>query len=882
MPLWSRIANVFTSRRLDREIDEELASHIAEAIENGRDPREARAAFGSPLRQRERSHDLRVILSLDRLRSDVVFGWRQLHKRKVTSAAAILSLGLAVGACTSAFRLIDALLLRPLPVAGPDRLYALARTGPGIDGRPAIVDSWAYPDFELMREAARREAALIAVSYSERLDLTYRGDAEMEKAHVQYVSGSMFPVLGIRPARGRLLAPGDDLHPGAHPYAVISWDYWSRRFGADPSIVGKTFHLGSVAPYAGVPASGNVYQIVGVAERKFTGTEPGTVIDVFLPAMMHPGATHDDWTWMRTLALVKPGAALEPLRAKLDATTRAFEENRARGFKGMPKETIAILLSIKLIFEPAAAGISDLQQTYRRSLIALAVLVALVLLIACANVANLMSAQAAARAREMALRVSIGAGRWRLVQLVLVESAMLAALSALVGAVFAWWSAPFVVNMINPPDNPARLILPADGRVLVFGLLLTSLVTLLFGLAPALRASALAPVTALKGGSAPHSRRRLMRVLIAVQVAFCSVVLFGAGLFASSFDRLSKKPVGFVPERLLLVEAMARAPQPASAWNRVADQLRTEPGVQSVAIAGWPLLTNHGWNGFISPNGAPPKAELGYFLAVSPGWLGTMKLPILAGRDFRYGEKTGVAIVNQTFARTFFGSEDVVGKFFNRGPGRYEISGLVRDAPYKNLRESILPQAYLPFEGQKSQSGVFVVRTAIAAPLALSPAMRRAVPAANAGFRVSNITTQAGLLRAQTLRERLLAALGLFFAGLALLLAAIGLYGVLEYSVLQRRREIGIRMAIGARAPEIARRVTADILAMVLAGACGGLAIGIVLARYIETLLYGVQTTDAALLTVPSLVIVVASLAAAVPAAIRAVRTDPVKTLRVD
>ena len=342
------------------------------------------------------------------------------------------------------------------------------------------------------------------------MDLTYRTDQEMEKAHLQYVSGWMFGAFGLRPALGRLFTENDDLKPGAHPYAVISYDYWKRRFGADPNAVGRTFRLGSKELFAGPGAGDNVYEIVGVAARPFTGTETGTVTDIFLPTMMHPGAVHDDWSWMRTLASLKPGVAVEPVRAKLDATSRAFEENRMKGLIGWSKQDIAKFLGQKVVLDPAAAGTSGLQADYRRGLAALGVLVGLVLLIACANVANLMTAQAAARAREMALRVSIGAGRWRLVQLVLVESAVLGFLAAAAGGLFAWWSAPFVVSRINPPDNPARLALPADWRVLGFGLALTLGVTLLFGLAPALRASGIKPMTTLQGGSDPHARRRLM------------------------------------------------------------------------------------------------------------------------------------------------------------------------------------------------------------------------------------------------------------------------------------------------------------------------------------------------------------------------------------
>ncbi len=878
MSLWSRIANMVRGGRLNREIDEELQSHLDEAAEQGRDPGEARRAFGSALRMREESRDARLIPWLDSLRADAVFGWRQLKKNKVTSAAAILSLALAIGACTSAFRLIDALLLRPLPVADPDRLYLVDREA-FFDGKRQSYDSFAYPDFRLMRAAVKDQAELIAIAYAEQMDLTYASDQEMEKAYVQPVSGWMFDSFGLKPALGRLFTEDDDLKPGAHPYAVLSYDYWTRRFGQDPQVIGRNFRIAD-----------DLYRIVGVSEKAFTGTEPGTVTDIFVPTMMHPGVTRSDWTWLRIMARVKPGVAVGPVGAKLDATNRTFEEERAKGFTGMTRESIDRFLAPKVILEPAAAGASGLQKDYRPSLLALGILVALVLLIACANVANLMTAQAAARAREMALRVSIGAGRWRLVQLVLVESAWIAFLAAALGGVFAWWAAPFVVRMINPPGNPARLSLPADWRVLGFGVALTLIVTFLFGLAPAVRASAIKPSSALKGGSDPHSRRHLMHALIAVQVAFCFLVLFVAGLFAATFERLSHRPTGFSAERLLALDTVTQRAQPPVFWEQVAEHLRETPGVESVALAGWPLLGGGSWNGFISVNGAPPGPELAYFLSVSPGWIDTMKIPFIDGRDFRPADTSpGVAVINETFVKQFFNGGNPIGQWFAKGNLRYQVIGVVRDAPYRDIREPILPAVYVPFHSvnatgalQPVRTATFMVRTSSANPLALATTLRQEVPRARSEFRVSNIRTQAELVRAQTVRERLLAMLALFFAAVALLLAGVGLYGVLDYSVFQRRREIGIRMAIGARSGDIARRVTADVFAMVFVGALAGIALGMASVRYIEALLYQVKATDLAMLAVPSAIIVAAAFLAALPAVFHAVRIDPVTMLRVE
>jgi predicted permease len=875
------MANVLRGRSLSREIDEELESHIQEAITQGRDAAEARSAFGSALRHHEESYDIKLIPWLDSLRADAVFGWRQLKKKKVTSAAAILSLALAIGACTSAFRLIDALLLRPLPVADPEQLYALSRHGIGPEGKQQTVHEWAYPAIRLMRVAVKDSAELIAISDAEPTDLTYRSDQDMEKAYLQYVSGWMFDSFGLRPALGRLLTANDDVTPGAHPYAVISHDYWMRRFGQDRKVIGRTFRIGNT-----------LYEIAGVTESPFTGTETGTVTDIFLPTMMNPWVSRSDATWSRAIARLKPGVALEPIRQRLQATSQAFEEERAKAFTGMSRQSIHNFLNQTLTLQSASAGASGMQTNLRLPLAALGVLVTLVLLIACANVANLMTAQAAARAREMALRVSIGAGRWRLVQLVLVESAWLAFLAAAIGGLFAWWSAPFVVSRINPPDNPARLLLSGDWRVTGFAVALTVGVTFLFGLVPALRASAIQPSSALKGGEDPHSRRRLMHALIAAQVTFCFLVLFVAGLFVTTFDRLSNQSTGFSAERLLTLDTIAARPQPPVFWDQVAEHLRAVPGVETVAVADWALLNGNSRNNFVSVNGAPPTQVLAYFRYVSPGWIDAMRIPLKDGRDFRANDTSpGAAIVNEAFSKAFFNGENPVGKSFERTAGgmRYQIVGLVRDARYRNMREPILPVAFVPFQAidaagapRPVSEGTFLVRTASSNPLALAATLRREVPRARPGFRVSNIRTQAEINLRHTIRERLLAMLALFFAIVALLLAGVGLYGVLDYSVLQRRREIGIRMAIGAQAADIARRVTVDVLSMVLAGALAGLALGMASVRYIETLLYQVKPTDLGVLALPTLTILTVALLAALPAVIRAVRIDPVAMLRAE
>jgi predicted permease len=885
MSLWSRISNAVRGERLNREIEEELQSHLEEAIASGRDPKEAHRAFGSALHAREASHSIRAAGWLESLLADVSFGWRQLCRNKVTSAAAVLSLALGIGSCVAAFRLIDALLWRPLPISGSNNLYELCRKMTGLYGKPAEDDAWATPDFNLMRDAGKGQADLIAISYADRTDITWSTDDDMEKAHVVYASGNMFPLFGLEPALGRLLAPTDDRAPGVAPYAVLSWDYWNHRFGRDPHVLGRSLHIGD-----------QTFEIIGVAPSDFTGTEKGTVTDIFLPLSMNSFATRDNTAWHRTFLMLKPGVnpatALEPLRQHLSAVNRAFETKDSKRFSGMPQASIDRILNQTVVFYPAGAGISDLQKDYRRSLGILGLLAALVLLIACVNVANMMTAQAAARAQEMALRISIGAGRRRLVQLILSQSALLALLASVLGALFAAWSAPFVLSLVNPPDDPARLALPADWRVLLFGFGLIILIVLLLGLLPALRASAVRPVAVLKGGEDPHSSRRLMRGAIALQVAFCFLVLFLSSLFVASFQRLQNRPLGFSTDRLLLLETVAGKGQFPVVWNQTAEALRAAPGVDSVAISRWPLLGRIAINSDISINGAPPSPTSAWFLNVSPGWLSTMKIPLVSGRDFRPQDNSpGAAIVNETFAKTFFPGQDSIGRTFERGANEplNQIVGVTPDSPYRDLREPSRPVFYAPFVEIDDQSApkvvdfaTFAVHTDAQNPLALAGSLRQLIAQRHNGLRVSNITTQLDLVRDQTVRERLIAMLAAFFAAVALLLAGIGLYAVLNYSVLQRRREIGIRMAIGSTRAGIVRIVTLDVFLMIGLGGCAGVALGGCAARYVESLFYQVKATDADMIALPACAILLTALVATLPAVLRALRTNPTEILRAE
>jgi predicted permease len=887
-----RLLGTLRRGRHDADLQEELRMHMELAAEDaqrrGEPVRAASLHTGGAAQAMDALRDQRGWPWLQAMLADVVFASRQLLKHRTASLAAILSLGLAIGATTAAFRLLDAVFWRSLPIGQPERFFALGWNTTTSRGEPDYRDDFDYPTFRGYRQAVGERAAVMVVGTSFRQEIVI--DDEVERASRQYVSGNVFPALGLRPAIGRLLDRSDDVEPHGREVAVISHDYWRRRFGGDPAVIGRTFRLGRSA-----------IEIVGVSPQGFTGTEPGRMTDFFVPATLNTQALNSPgWSWFRIWVRPHDGTPPEQVRQLLQVQVRRDREEAVKFLStDPPGPRLTAFLNEQILLAPAGAGVSGLQRTFRRPMFILAALVILVLLIACANVANLLMAQAVARAREMALRVSIGAGRGRLIQLVLVESALVAVCASIVGAVFAWWAAPFVVSLLAFQE-PVQLVLDANWRVLGFGIALAIAVTMLFGLAPALRASSVEPLGALKVQDDPHRHRRLVRSLIGAQMAFCLFVVFTAGLFASTVRNLSNRPLGFEPERLAVLEInVSSGNQPPEVWADVSDRIRTAPGVEAAAFAGWVPLSENRWRAPVFvPGRLPDEDSSPYFLAASPAYFDTMHIGLVDGRDFRLGDTpptrngqqpvAGVGIVNEAFARAHFNGQNPIGRQvlvrqYKRNPQDTEVDapmaivGLVRDAVYDNLREPMRPTVYVPNEA--TNDAALVVRTT-ADPTVIGPTLRREVSRSNADFRVTNVGTQSAFVQRQMLRERLLATLSLFFAGVGLLLAGVGLYGVLNYAVIQRRREIGVRMALGARATHVVRRVSAEVLRPVGIGSVLGLAGGLGFGRLIQTILFEVKATDAASVVTPVLILALAAALAALPPAVRAVRIDPAQTLR--
>ena len=887
----SRLTNAFRPDRLDDELAEELRFHLearaAEAVRRGINPREAarqaRLRLGNELHARESSRDTRLIAWLESLLKDVRFGFRVLRKDKGVTAAALASLALAIGASLAAFALLDALLLRPLPVYRPERLIRLTTTD---ESDPHPNQTFNYPLFERCRQATRGKLDLFAMTNQHPEPVVFAGSGgRQEKARVQYASGNALPSLGIRPALGRLLTPDDDLRPGAHPVAVASYNFWMRRFAGDPSVLGRWFRDGT-----------RQFQIVGVAEKGFTGVEPGISTDLWVPAMMwwNPkDLASSNSYWFSVLGTLRPGASAEAVQPSLQALYSQFLRERAADFRADESRTVVDRFERgRLQVLPAPNGPSRLRETFARPLWILAAVAGLLLLIACSNLANLFTARALAREREMALRISIGAGRARLMRQLLVEGLLLAGAASVLAAGFAAIAAPAIVRLLSRSDSQVYLNLHPDWRMTAFLLFSCTAAALLFALLPALRASGVSPHQALKSGGAKLSAQTsALRPMVAAQIAFSFVVLFLSGLLLLSFRQLMRVDLGFDQRRVLLVDVATANPEPFSdqtpagriAAMQLRDRIRELPGVRNAAMCEFGFFTGSWMTEDVRVPGRVPGDDSVNVVPVSPGFLATLGVPLLAGRSFTPSDVTSarsVVLVNRAFARRYFPGEDPVGKRFAFAMKDrdlpLDIVGLVQDVRLQSVRDPAPPAVFEPLRGL---SGTLAVRTD-GDPWKLLPLVRRQIGGFGHAASAGNATLQSTLVDDALLRERLLALLAAFFALAALALAGVGLYGVLSYSVVRRTREIGIRIALGARQSSVVRLVIREIGAVAAIGLAAGLVFGRLLARPVESLLYEVKPGNFWTLALPLALLLAAAALAAFRPAWRAAGVDPAVALR--
>ena len=889
--LWIR--SLVLTRRVDRELDDELGFHfdqqVAENLAAGMAPEEALAAarrlIGGAALIQEECRDARRTAWITDLARDLQYAVRTLRRAPAFALTVILTLGLGIGANTALFTIADAVLLRSLPVRRPERLFQVLRPEFNTGG---YFDLFSFPNYQEMQAADAPQAELLAERTGGTGPVVIDGSTQATARRAE-VSGNYFNVLGVRMALGSGMRAEFDQEPGRHPVAVISYDFWQRYFRGDAHALGRTVIV------ANVP-----FQITGVVERGFSGVEVGAIADLWTPISMQPlrRLRTAQLTYLRILGRLKPGTDLDRALAPLQVQ---YHHNRETDLQTWPSSTPPALaqrwLAQKLKVVAVARGISPFREQYGKPLEILWVVVLLVLLVACGNVANLFLARGGMRQREMAVRLSLGAGRWRLVRQLLVESLVLACGAAGLGLLLARWSLPLLLRLLGPADSPVQLALGLDGRALLFTAASAAATAVLFGLFPAMRASRAEIHGALKSGArlAIGAGGRAGKLMVAAQVALSLVLVATSALFVRTLVNLDRLDTGFDRRNLVIAgvqyEGSAGNPQLDLAWEDLRRRAASIPGVESASLSvGTPFTGAYG-NGALRIPGehAPSKLTPCWFYAVSLDYLRTLDSPLVAGRDLEpqdFGPNApAVAVISESVARAYFGKQNPVGLKignFEQEDGSWtEVVGVARDMKFQNLRAASPPIVYLPYT--MAWSGAKALTLEVRArrdTLSLAPALRGAAAAAGAGFAVRDITTETKLIDDSLVRERLLATLGSFFGGLALLLAAIGLYGITAYAVTRRTPEIGIRMAMGAARADVLGMILREALLLVASGAAVGVGAAYLAGRAVSSLLFGLQAGDPATTVGAIGVLAGIALGATAVPAWRASRTDPMAALR--
>jgi putative ABC transport system permease protein len=832
-------------------------------------------------------------IGMQTLWQDLRYGARMLLKHRGFTLVAVLTLALGIGANTAIFQLLNAVRLRSLPVSNPQELAEVriaaprSRAGNHSGRRPELT----HPLWEQLREKQQAFDGLFAWSAAT-FDLAARGEQRFTEDGL-WVSGDFFNGLGVRPALGRVFTRADDQRGCGSPSAVISYDFWQRAHGGDRDIVGRKLTL-----------NGHAVEIIGVSEAGFFGVEVGRSFDVAVPlcaeALINGEGKRLDrrnaW-WLGAIGRLKSGWTLEQATAHLNSISPGLFAETVH--PGHTAESAAKYRALKLEAQLASAGVSSLRRQYSNPLTLLLALAALVLLIACANLANLMLARASAREREIAVRLALGASRGRLVRQLLTESLLLAALGALLGAWVAGDLSRYVVGLISTDVEPLFVALDMDWRVFGFAAGVAILTCVLFGLAPALRATRIAPAEVMKAGGRGLTAGRegfsLRRALVVAQVSLSLVLLVGALLFTRSLFNLLTLDTGFVQDGILQTDLnLAKLDLPVErryAFKReLLDRMRALPGVAAAASANNVPVGGNTWNErVLVNNNGEVKKGLANFNRVSSDYFKTLEISLLAGRDFGEGDTLSaprVVIVNEAFARRFLPGRSPLGQSFHLevGPGEpdhvYQIVGLVQNTKYEDLRAEFEPLAYLAASQMEQPYPADQILLRSNLPLTdLMAQVRQTLGATNPGiaFHFHVFKTQ---LRESLLRERLMATLSGFFGALAALLASLGLYGVLSYAVVQRTQEIGIRLALGAERGQIVKLIMREATLLLAIGLAIGTALALAAARTADTLLYGLRPHDPlTYLLAAALLAAVAAAASYLPAR-RAARVDPMVALR--
>jgi predicted permease len=806
----------------------------------------------------------------DEMFQDLRFGVRLLRKNPGLTFIAIVTLGLGIGANSSIFNLLDRILVKPLPVDHPEQLVAFVRDA---NGEPSI---FSYPLFDDLRKRNEVLSGLLAY-FQQPFSLT-NGD-QTERVVGQIVSGNYFDVLGVQPAIGSFFLTEEDRTPGSNPVAVISHGLWRRRFAADPAVIGKTVELNAYR-----------YTIVGVSPAEFTGTTRGTVSDVYVPMMMQvqaqPGQNSKldspNSGWLRLIGRLKPKVSRQQAQVALSLLR---EEPRQAGKGSKGSEVTRILLM------DGSHGFYDTVRDLSQPLKLLMGVVGFILLIACANLANLLLARGSSRRREMAVRLAIGAGRGRIVRQLLTESTILAATGGCAGWLVALWLTRFLLGFQQRTSYVPRAIDGSlDLRTLAFTLGLTLLTGFLFGLAPALQGSRSDLVVGMKDGVQAGSigRFNLRRLLVVIQVALSVVVLIGAGLCLKSLGALREVDPGLEPAKVVTASfSLSQSGYDEARGREFVSQMTQRigalAGVEGVAFVNIVAFSDLFWFGSATIEGyqAQPNERLAFdFNAISPDYFKTVGTPLVSGREFTPRDAAGspnVIVINEAMARRYWPGQDPIGRRTSRG----EVVGIVRDSREKGLRSDPRPAIYLPLLQNYQPDLTVLVRTALDSRQVIA-AIRREVQSVEPSLPLHNLQTLAAQRDGSLYPERLAATLLTIFGCLALLLAAIGIYGVMSYAVAERTREMGIRSALGAQPGKLMRLVIGQGMAPAVVGLAIGSGASLMLTRLMKSLLFGVSATDPVVFAaIPLLLGMIALLACYVPAR-RAMRVDPVTALRHD
>ena len=901
LELLRRIKFLFHRAQYERELAEELRHHLAMLEENGKP---AQRQFGNVTLLQEESRSMWTFAFLEQLAQDLRYAFRAMKANPLFTATAVLSLALGIGANTTIYSFMDAIMMRALPVANPEQLVVAEWHSPrrsavvkSINGTASsygkggtVSPNFPFNAYQSVRAEKDALSTLFAYTYAQTYNVIVSGRAESTTG--EFVSGNYFSGLGVPPAAGRLLDDTDD-RSGAPATLVLSYSYWQSRFHGDPSVAGQSILVNNLP-----------FTVAGVTAPGFFGVDPQQNPAFYVPIHALPALASkpadeergrfldDHFYWIEMMGRLRPGVKIEHAQAVLAARFHAFAAGTAAN--AADAEVLP-----ELTLSEAGSGLDSLRRQYSKPLYVLMTMVALILAIACANLANLLLARAAARRREIAVRLSLGASRARVVRQMLTESVLLSVIGGVLGLGVGFAGIRFITWLMANGRDQFTLRAELNWPVLAFTFGLSVAAGMLFGLAPAVQSTKVDFTPALKEnrvqGCSPGRkfRPRLTHTLIVLQISVSLLLVIGAGLFVRTLSNLESIDLGFNRENVLLVnlngrQAGYREAALARFYQGLLDRFREIPGVRSASASTFPLVAHYINDSSVVIPGrtaqpGDPHTEMAY---VEPAFLETMQIPVLLGRGFQQGDlaQPQVVVVNQRFASAYFGSANPLGRQFslsNPSNPLLEIVGVARNAHYNSLQEAEQAVIYIPYTQNLTRlSGLFFELRTAGPPLSAATAVRRIVHDASSSVSISEITTQAQRIDQTISQQRTFANLGTCFALLALLIACVGLYGAMAYTVARRTGEIGIRMALGAQRRGVIWMVLREVLAIAAAGLIVGYTAARFTTHFVESFLYGLKPNDPLAIAAAIAILLTAALAAGYLPAWRASRIDPAVALR--